>query len=90
MAAGAQNFCLPPAGRPTARLSGADSYVTKYVHGGRSSDGRAPGCGPGGRGFKSRRSPHDYYALVEDFVVDSLHIGAGGRMPVLFPSVKSV
>ena len=26
--------------------------------GGRSSAGRAPGCGPGGRGFKSRRSPH--------------------------------
>jgi len=25
--------------------------------GGRSSDGRAPGCGPGGRGFESRRSP---------------------------------
>ena len=27
------------------------------THGGRSSVGRAPGCGPGGRGFKSRRSP---------------------------------
>src|SRR5699024_1681761 len=27
------------------------------AHGGRSSVGRAPGCGPGGRGFKSRRSP---------------------------------
>ena len=26
-------------------------------HGGRSSVGRAPGCGPGCRGFKSRRSP---------------------------------
>ena len=25
--------------------------------GGRSSVGRAPGCGPGGRGFESRRSP---------------------------------
>jgi hypothetical protein len=25
--------------------------------GGRSSAGRAPGCGPGGRGFESRRSP---------------------------------
>ena len=24
----------------------------------RSSAGRAPGCGPGGRGFESRRSPH--------------------------------
>ncbi|MEY3319498.1 MAG: hypothetical protein RL393_78, partial [Actinomycetota bacterium] len=27
-------------------------------HGGRSSAGRAPGCGPGCRGFKPRRSPH--------------------------------
>ena len=27
------------------------------ARGGRSSVGRAPGCGPGGRGFKSRRSP---------------------------------
>ena len=27
-------------------------------HGGCSSAGRAPGCGPGGRGFKSRHSPH--------------------------------
>ena len=26
-------------------------------HGGRSSAGRAPGCGPGGRGFESPRSP---------------------------------
>ena len=26
--------------------------------GGCSSVGRAPGCGPGGRGFKSRHSPH--------------------------------
>ena len=29
----------------------------KKMDGGRSSVGRAPGCGPGGRGFKSRRSP---------------------------------
>ena len=28
------------------------------VRGGRSSAGRAPGCGPGCRGFKPRRSPH--------------------------------
>ena len=28
------------------------------AHGGCSSAGRAPGCGPGGRGFKSRHSPH--------------------------------
>ena len=35
---------------PTARRGGG--------HGGCSSAGRAPGCGPGGRGFKSRHSPH--------------------------------
>jgi hypothetical protein len=27
------------------------------LHGGRSSVGRAPGCGPGCRGFEPRRSP---------------------------------
>lgn len=31
----------------------------QVAHGGRSSVGRAPGCGPGGRGFKSRRSPQE-------------------------------
>jgi hypothetical protein len=29
-------------------------------HGGCSSAGRAPGCGPGRRGFKSRHSPHGF------------------------------
>jgi hypothetical protein len=28
-------------------------------HGGYSSAGRAPGCGPGGRGFKPRYSPQE-------------------------------
>ncbi len=28
------------------------------MYGERSSVGRALGCGPSGRGFKSRRSPH--------------------------------
>src|SRR5256885_8498907 len=36
-------------GQPVGRLG--------RRRGGRSSAGRAPGCGPGGRGFKSRRSP---------------------------------
>ena len=31
---------------------------TRLRHGGSSSVGRAPGCGPGGRGFKSHLSPH--------------------------------
>ena len=33
-------------------------------HGGCSSAGRAPGCGPGGRGFKSRHSPQEVGALA--------------------------
>ena len=32
--------------------------VSRAARGGRSSVGRAPGCGPGGRGFESRRSPY--------------------------------
>ena len=39
---------LPTLPTDTARLASL---------GGRSSVGRAPGCGPGGRGFESRRSP---------------------------------
>jgi hypothetical protein len=68
-------------GAPTSRLSGADSYVKKYHYGGRSSDGRAPGCGPGGRGFKSRRSPQDLPGLAGIFpelLAAGLQIGAGG------------
>lgn len=42
-----------------SQLSGLYCYaLTKCgEHGERSSDGRALGCGPSGRGFKSRRSP---------------------------------
>ena len=36
----------------------------KFVCGGRSSVGGAPGCGPGGRGFKSLRSPHSFVCIV--------------------------
>src|SRR6478609_9530524 len=35
----------------------ASAPVHSAPHGGRSSAGRAPGCGPGGRGFESPRSP---------------------------------
>ena len=42
-----------------------DQIIASHKHqidfasrGGRSSAGRAPGCGPGCRGFKPRRSPH--------------------------------
>jgi hypothetical protein len=34
------------------------ALVDSSVRGGRSSAGRAPGCGPGGRGFESPRSPY--------------------------------
>lgn len=34
--------------------------VRDYFRGGSSSVGRAPGCGPGGRGFKSHLSPHKF------------------------------
>ncbi len=39
------------------RLGGGQPSTLRSVRGGRSSVGRAPGCGPGGRGFESRRSP---------------------------------
>ena len=60
----------PPAGsdghpegfdRIVAPASGRDDRTeptAPRAHGGCSSAGRAPGCGPGGRGFKSRHSPH--------------------------------
>ena len=32
-------------------------------YGGRSSAGRAPDCGSGGRGFKSHRSPHLFHTV---------------------------
>ena len=41
------------------RAAGATaSRMPRARRGGYSSAGRAPGCGPGGRGFKSRYSPH--------------------------------
>ena len=45
----AHPFTVADALRRQARLG--------LKRGGRSSVGRAPGCGPGGRGFESRRSP---------------------------------
>src|SRR5580765_5334203 len=45
--------------------------------GGGSSVGRAPGCGPGGRGFESRRPP-----LAPSFVLQPLYSrGARGLRP---------
>ena len=45
--------------------------------GGRSSVGRAPGCGPGGRGFESRRSPSTKPPLARGFRLD----GSGAQTP---------
>ena len=43
-------------GRPSVEHPRLSNYTWRSP-GGRSSVGRAPGCGPGGRGFESRRSP---------------------------------
>jgi hypothetical protein len=41
----------------TPRTAAPFRRYTRVRRGGRSSAGRAPGCGPGGRGFESPRSP---------------------------------
>jgi hypothetical protein len=47
-----ERFAGPPQIRAEPPL-----HFAVATHGGRSSVGRAPGCGPGGRGFEPRRSP---------------------------------
>ncbi len=54
----------PPDGQPhphpaplTPAPAAPPAATFRKPRGGRSSVGRAPGCGPGGRGFESRRSP---------------------------------
>lgn len=42
------------------------------LHGGRSSVGRAPGCGPGGHGFEPRRSPVIFVTYLMTKHCDSL------------------
>ena len=39
-------------------MASHEHQIDFAVRGGRSSAGRAPGCGPGCRGFNPRRSPH--------------------------------
>ena len=41
----------------------------------------APGCGLGGRGFKSHRSPHKYQGIAE--ILQSLFYCAPGRAHLL-------
>ena len=50
------NVSEPPAG-PAGGAGGRGPYAMLRRLGERSSVGRAPGCGPGGRGFESPRSP---------------------------------
>ena len=45
-------------GHYTRRCAATGPRPGPRCRGGCSSVGRAPGCGPGGRGFKSRHSPH--------------------------------
>ena len=59
----AARFVLAPAAetpteRPVAACMIPPPRHSRGSRGGCSSVGRAPGCGPGGRGFKSRHSPH--------------------------------
>jgi hypothetical protein len=57
--------------------------------GGRSSVGRAPGCGPGGRGFESHRSPSQEVAANDQFLVCVQRIGADCPSgPFYQPSTK--
>jgi hypothetical protein len=48
---------------PGAPVDGEACNVPYYkcLYGGRSSIGRAPDCGSGGRGFEPRRSPPTIY-----------------------------
>ena len=55
----------------------------KKLHGGCSSAGRAPGCGPGGRGFEPHHSPHQFFKMVLDnsghgAIGSALALGARG------------
>ena len=65
------------------RDGGADSRprLSRYrwtgsVDGGCSSAGRAPGCGPGCRGFESRHSPHWLHGIVQSGTSVSLRSAA--------------
>ena len=48
----------PSLSRTSPRIHSAQNAVSLRLHGGRSSAGRALGCGPRCRGFEPRRSPH--------------------------------
>ena len=59
---------------------------TRLRYGGSSSVGRAPGCGPGGRGFKSHLSPHKEIPPLSSGVFLFLPPGCGlEKGPALTP-----
>src|SRR3712207_68319 len=53
--------------------------------GGHSSDGRAPGCGPGCHGFESRWSPHP--PLTQDL---RMHLSLQGRRALITGGSKGL
>ena len=65
-------------GVPRRRPRPDHPALDSAARGGRSSAGRAPGCGPGGRGFESRRSPLVGPAGCGPFVVAG---GPSGVVP---------
>src|SRR5918995_2363501 len=52
--------------------------VATAADGGCSSAGRAPGCGPGCRGFKSHHSPHWFHGMVQSGTSVSLVVSCTG------------
>src|SRR5690348_2310807 len=74
------------------RVAGYTTLAVRHsgvtAHGGRSSVGRAPGCGPGGRGFEPRRSPHKRHdALIPEILRFSGHF-ASLRLLQASPSAR--
>ena len=59
-----------------------------HIYGDRSSVGRAPVCGTGCRGFKSRRSPHNYEPLAQSVEHLTFNQGVTGSIPVWLTILK--
>ena len=51
-----------------------------FLYGGCSSVGRAPGCGPGGRGFKSLHSPHFHDTFLKCSILKRSHFAPVAQM----------
>lgn len=70
-----------PAGRASPRR--ILNMKSKPRNGGRSSVGRAPDCGSGGRGFKSHRSPQklNFGPLAQLVEQQTLNLSVRGSSP---------